>query len=115
MWRTQADVEHIDHIYHIDLIEKICRTHRYDHISLLRFRPGEVLQELVARRRRKDKLFFKISLYCFKIFSRSRMSCLPSRENLAVTSLSFWLSIRKEKLSAITSSGWMMYWVLSLI
>ena len=29
------------------------QTHRYDHISLLRFRPGEVLQELVARRRRK--------------------------------------------------------------
>ena len=33
------------------------QTHRYDHISLLRFRPGEVLQELVARRRRKCTSF----------------------------------------------------------
>ena len=27
----------------------MCRTHRYDHISLLHFCPGEVLQELVVR------------------------------------------------------------------
>ncbi len=42
------------------------QTHRYDHISLLRFRPGEVLQELVARRRRKDTMFFYFRLSaCF--------------------------------------------------
>jgi len=39
----------------ISILRKKRRTHRYDHISLLRFRPGEVLQELVARRRRKGK------------------------------------------------------------
>jgi len=37
----------------IPVKQKKRRTHRYDHISLLHFCPGEVLQELVARRRRK--------------------------------------------------------------
>ncbi len=33
------------------------QTHRYNRIPLLRFRPGGVLQELVARRRRKGTIF----------------------------------------------------------
>lgn len=43
--------------YQISILKKKRRTHRYDHISLLRFRPGEVLQELVARRRGKGTSF----------------------------------------------------------
>ncbi len=33
--------------------KKVRRTHRCDHISLLHFCPGEVLQELVVRRAAK--------------------------------------------------------------
>jgi len=44
---------------------------------LLRFRPGEVLQELVARRRRKGSMFgekFTLNFY----------DCFPKRENKKV-------------------------------
>jgi len=44
--------------------KKVCRTHRYDHISLLHFCPGEVLQELVARHAAKvDGLLRKTSAF----------------------------------------------------
>jgi len=49
-------------------MEKVCRTHRYDHISLLHFCPGEVLQELVARhgaKVEKSKLEIGVALNLF--------------------------------------------------
>ncbi|MEY3194441.1 MAG: hypothetical protein RIQ78_538 [Bacteroidota bacterium] len=39
----------ISTLAHFGIDFKKCRAHRYDHISLLHFCPGEVLQELVAR------------------------------------------------------------------
>jgi hypothetical protein len=82
MCSTRMDVEHIDHICYINLINhtdhigkmvilKKCRTHRYDHISLLHFCPGEVLQELVARHAAKvetsdGKLKSELTYFSYK-------------------------------------------------
>jgi hypothetical protein len=55
------------HIGSVKYEVKMCRTHRYDHISLLHFCPGEVLQELVARHAAKviRFLIFRVIIASF--------------------------------------------------